>query len=102
MPSTPAEIDLRSARVAARRRDLLAALREARTLALELFRIEGQPYAAALVLLCDAQTSGGLLIAVPPERAERLITELTAELTPIAVAVGAVETGSAGAIRVVA
>lgn len=45
---------VRAERIAARRRDLLAALREARTLALELFRIEGQPYAAALVLLCDA------------------------------------------------
>ena len=54
------------------------------------------------LLLCDAQTSGGLLIAVPPERAEQLVAELTAELTPVAVVVGAVEPGSAGAIRVAA
>lgn len=52
------------------------------------------------LLLCDAQTSGGLLIAVPSERAEQLITELRAELTPIAVIVGTVEQGSPGAIRV--
>ena len=52
------------------------------------------------LLLCDAQTSGGLLIAVPSERADQLITELRAELTPIAAIVGTVEQGSPGTIRV--
>lgn len=52
------------------------------------------------LLLCDAQTSGGLLIAVPAERAEQLITELTAELTPIAAIVGSVKHGSPGTIQV--
>ena len=32
----------------------------------------------ARLLLCDAQTSGGLLIAVPPERKDRLVGELEA------------------------
>lgn len=52
------------------------------------------------LLLCDAQTSGGLLIAVPAGRAEQLIAELTVELTPIAAIVGSVEQGTPGAIRV--
>jgi selenide,water dikinase len=52
------------------------------------------------LLLCDAQTSGGLLIAVPADRAPRLVTELRAELTPIASVIGTIEPGSAGAIRV--
>ena len=54
------------------------------------------------LLLCDAQTSGGLLIAVPPERAEQLVTELTAELTPVAAVVGSVAATPAGRIRVTA
>jgi selenide,water dikinase len=54
------------------------------------------------LLLCDAQTSGGLLIAVPADRAELLITELTAELTPVAVVVGVLEQGTPGRIRVTA
>lgn len=52
------------------------------------------------LLLCDAQTSGGLLIAVAAERAEQLVTELTAEHTPIAAVVGSVGQGSPGGIRV--
>ena len=52
------------------------------------------------LLLCDAQTSGGLLIAVPSERADPLITELRSEHTPIAAIVGTVEQGSPGTIRV--
>ena len=52
------------------------------------------------LLLCDAQTSGGLLIAVPPDRAEYLITELRAELTPIAEIVGEIIPGTAGSITV--
>jgi selenide,water dikinase len=38
-----------------------------------LLRIEGKPEPARLELFYDAQTSGGLLISVPPERAEVLV-----------------------------
>ncbi len=47
-------------------------------------------------LLADAQTSGGLLIALPPDAAEALVAELG---TPAAV-IGAIEAGEAGTIRV--
>lgn len=47
------------------------------------------------LLLCDAQTSGGLLIAVPQERAQSLLDRLdTAAL------IGAVEAGPAGRIQI--
>jgi selenide, water dikinase len=52
------------------------------------------------LILCDAQTSGGLLIAVPAARADALIAELTAELTPVATVVGRVVEGPAGRITV--
>jgi selenide, water dikinase len=52
------------------------------------------------LLLCDAQTSGGLLIAVAPDRATMLIAELRAELTPIAEIVGDVVDGPPGEIAV--
>jgi selenide,water dikinase len=52
------------------------------------------------LLLCDAQTSGGLLIAVAADRAEMLIAELRAEQTPIAEIVGDVVAGTPGAITV--
>jgi selenide, water dikinase len=48
------------------------------------------------LILCDAQTSGGLLIAVPPERAEALLEELVAEATPVATVVGRIVDGPAG------
>jgi selenide, water dikinase len=51
-------------------------------------------------ILCDAQTSGGLLIAVPAARAEALLTELRAELTPIAAIVGRIVDGPAGRIEI--
>jgi selenide,water dikinase len=54
------------------------------------------------LLLCDAQTSGGLLIAVAANRVEPLITELTAELTPVAIVVGSVEAGQPGSMRITA
>jgi selenide,water dikinase len=54
------------------------------------------------LLICDAQTSGGLLIAVAPDRVDELVTELTAELTPIAAVIGTIGDGPAGAIRVTA
>ena len=52
------------------------------------------------VLLFDAQTSGGLLIAVDPERANTLIAALQTEGTPTAVRIGRLSRGVAGAIAV--
>ncbi|HTO96870.1 MAG TPA: selenide, water dikinase SelD, partial [Myxococcales bacterium] len=46
--------------------------------------------AALRVLLCDAQTSGGLLIAVAPERAQALVEALRARHTPAAAVIGEV------------
>jgi selenide, water dikinase len=51
------------------------------------------------LLLCDAQTSGGLLIAVAPERADRLVAELIALRTPTAALIGSID-DTAGRIRV--
>jgi selenide, water dikinase len=52
------------------------------------------------LLLCDAQTSGGLLIAVPVARADSLVAELVAERAPIAAIIGRVTEGPAGSITV--
>jgi selenide,water dikinase len=52
------------------------------------------------VLLCDAQTSGGLLLAVPPERADALIAALKKERTPAAARIGRVTAGAPGTIAV--
>jgi selenium donor protein len=52
------------------------------------------------LILCDAQTSGGLLIAVPAERVDALCTALHAELAPAAAVIGHVAAGGAGAIRI--
>ena len=52
------------------------------------------------VLLFDAQTSGGLLIAVAPDRADALIAALQGEGTPTAVRIGRLSHGVAGAIAV--
>jgi selenide,water dikinase len=57
---------------------------------------------AERLLLCDAQTSGGLLIAVSPERAETLIAELEKRRAPARAVVGEVVAGEAGRIDVVA
>lgn len=54
----------------------------------------------ARMLLCDAQTSGGLLIAVPAERAETLLTALAAGRVAAA-DVGEMLPGPAGGIEVV-
>jgi selenide,water dikinase len=51
-------------------------------------------------LLADAQTSGGLLIAVAAERAERLCEALARESTPVAALIGHVVAGAAGSITV--
>jgi selenide,water dikinase len=50
--------------------------------------------AAQQLLLCDAQTSGGLLLAVPPASEARLLAELAA-------VIGELVTGSPGEIEVV-
>jgi selenide,water dikinase len=44
------------------------------------------------LLLVDPQTSGGLLLAVAPERLERLLTELDRAGTPCAAVVGEITT----------
>ena len=52
-------------------------------------------------LLCvDAQTSGGLLLAVPPENVEALLDALRDEATPASAIVGRLTAGPAGQIRV--
>src|SRR5207253_2931473 len=54
----------------------------------------------ARVLLADAQTSGGQLIAVPPARVDALVAALGREGTPVAAVIGRVVAGSAGRISV--
>jgi selenide,water dikinase len=51
-------------------------------------------------LLCDAQTSGGLLIAVPADRLDELVSLLEAEETPTAAVIGEIVEGD-GTIQVV-
>ena len=51
-------------------------------------------------LLFDAQTSGGLLIAVPEARANSLIEALRREQTPVAARIGRIVAGVPGAIAV--
>lgn len=53
----------------------------------------------AKALLCDAQTSGGLLIAVSPERTDTLLAALTAGHVDAAL-IGEMRAGSAGAVEV--
>jgi selenide,water dikinase len=52
------------------------------------------------LLLADAQTSGGLLIAVPEDRATALVAALSRRNTLARAVVGRVERGAPGAIRV--
>lgn len=51
------------------------------------------------LLLADAQTSGGLLIAVPAARADVLVGELQARGTPASAIIGEVVEGEAGAVE---
>jgi selenide,water dikinase len=51
---------------------------------------------AEQLLLCDAQTSGGLLIAVAPDRADALVAALRARGTAAAEVVGEIVGGPAG------
>ncbi|HVJ80519.1 MAG TPA: selenide, water dikinase SelD, partial [Planctomycetia bacterium] len=50
------------------------------------------------LLLCDAQTSGGLLAAVAPENADKLIAKLHAAGLKESAAIGVIEEGPAGRI----
>jgi selenide,water dikinase len=52
------------------------------------------------LLLADAQTSGGLLLSVAPERADMLVDELTARSTLAAAVVGHTTATHPGEIRV--
>jgi len=52
------------------------------------------------VLLCDAQTSGGLLIACDPDRVNTLVAALGREATPAAARIGRLARGTPGAITV--
>jgi selenide,water dikinase len=54
----------------------------------------------ARLLLCDAQTSGGLLMSVPPEKAGQLLQELSAAGVAVAVVIGEVVAEGAPAIEV--
>lgn len=55
---------------------------------------------AVRTLLFDAQTSGGLLIAVDPDRASALLVALERERTPVAATIGRIARGIAGTISV--
>jgi selenide,water dikinase len=52
------------------------------------------------LLLADAQTSGGLLIAVPPEREAKLLAALEQHSTPARAVVGEIVAGEPGHIEV--
>ena len=52
------------------------------------------------LVLCDAQTSGGLLIAVPPEGEGRLLSELEKRGAPAQAVIGELLEGEAGRIEV--
>ena len=52
------------------------------------------------LILCDAQTSGGLLIAVPPEREVELLADLARRGTPAAASIGELVAGHAGSLEV--
>ena len=52
------------------------------------------------LLLCDAQTSGGLLLAVPPAAESRLLAELERQRTPARAVIGELVAGSPGEIEV--
>ncbi len=54
------------------------------------------------LLVCDAQTSGGLLIALPEAKVDALLGELRGRGVPVAARIGALHEGDRGHIRVVA
>ena len=55
---------------------------------------------AEVLLLADAQTSGGLLIAIAPERAPELLTRLAAAGTAISAEIGSLTEGQPGRVRI--
>ncbi len=55
---------------------------------------------AERILLADAQTSGGLLLAVDPERLGELLAALRREKTPAAAVIGRLVAGPVGHVRV--
>lgn len=55
----------------------------------------------AQLVLCDAQTSGGLLMAVAPDKASELIEALQQYGTPCAAIVGQIVAGEAGHIQII-
>lgn len=55
---------------------------------------------AQQLLLCDAQTSGGLLISVPAEQADRLVSELHENQVAAAAVIGCIEAGEPGKLSV--
>jgi selenide,water dikinase len=56
----------------------------------------------ARIVLADAQTSGGLLLAVPAENHEALLAALGREAVPVAATIGRVTPGPTGAVTVLA
>jgi selenide, water dikinase len=56
--------------------------------------------AADRYLCCDAQTSGGLLLAVPAENESAILTALREERTPSAAVIGRITSGPVGHIQV--
>jgi selenide,water dikinase len=57
---------------------------------------------ASQLVLCDAQTSGGMLVAVAPDKVEALRAALAARGAPCAEVIGRIEQGAPGTARVVA
>lgn len=55
---------------------------------------------AERLLACDAQTSGGLLLAVPPARHAALVAALAAAGTPACATIGRVGAGAPGALHI--
>ena len=55
---------------------------------------------ATRTILCDAQTSGGLLVAVEPGAMSDLIGALQAQPTPAAVRIGEIVAGEVGSVEV--
>lgn len=55
---------------------------------------------SARILCADAQTSGGLLLAVRPDRHGALLAALERQQTPFAATIGRITSGPTGAVRV--
>ena len=64
----------------------------------EVVRFADEIPEADRILLADAQTSGGLLVAVAADRAARLCEALGREATPAAAVIGRITAGAAGTI----